>query len=58
MNFDLIENGVRLDLVDDEYTVLYRSKAIYELNKKIINLSKYEILISNLLNINQIWKTI
>ena len=58
MNFDLIENGVRLDLVDDEYTVVYRSKAIYELNKKIINLTKHEILISNLLNINQIWKTI
>ena len=29
LNFDLIENGVRLDLVDDEYTVVYRSKAIY-----------------------------
>ena len=29
LNFDLIENGVRLDLVDDECTVVYRSKAIY-----------------------------
>ena len=30
LNFDLIENGLRLDLVDVEYTVVYRSKAIYQ----------------------------
>ena len=29
LKFDLIEIGVRLDLVDVEYTVVYRSKSIY-----------------------------
>ena len=30
LNFDLIKSGLRLDLVDVEDTVVYRSKAIYQ----------------------------